>query len=971
MAHKMQVDQNIYNSLKNMVSHISGKPEYELECKFQENLDKESFTRMLKYCRSIGMNETLHEDQLDIFCQKNIRISLKGKHAISEYCKSNVLDIANTHLEMISKQKVKDMQNINVKELKFRVDLRHEKPVDDITKLEILTKLPTSLKGFRYKKRFSYNDKNVRYDFTIVKTSFGEVFLSHKDFVTSDTLRSSDKYELEIEYKPSSGVQEKVKKGRNISKGATEIQPTDAVESLLSAMVTMYLIYYRETSYISQEDKSQAYKNYVHLCFGSSAKFDDVKNNPRTYFAAPQPVTLEMKNIIPPDLGVVSIRTEYSVTEKADGERMLFYVNSDGNCFLINSRLDFRFIGVKLNNLVNTIIDGEYISQDVLGKKISMFGAFDVYYYNSNDVKMKPLVVKKLKGAKASASKDRLSDLKDFEKKYGKKIIDDSGITFFVKEFLWEGDIFENAKTLLDKHASYPYKIDGLIFTPTKLAIGALYEGQDVTNPYMTWDRVFKYKPPHENTVDFLVKFGAFRATKEQKMIRELQLFVGYNPQQWDRITLIDYMTKQYKRTRQGYFEKRFNPEHFVGENPSSAFVDMDKNKSIFCVNGDEILENSIVEFAYIENAWKPMRVRQDKTELYKMQGISRTANDMKTAISIWKNIKEPITYEMITGQVLVDTMEDNDDAYYYRSIARDKMATKSMLDFHNYWIKKKCLLDTYKGESIFDIACGKAGDLNKWVDAGFKKVIGIDYARDNIENPIDGAYARTIKKNSGINAIYLTLDARKALDMQYFDSISDKNEQLIANIIWGFKNTATNDKHLKPYESFMPKEGCDIVSCQFAMHYFFESQETIKNFIDNVYSNLKPGGYFIGTCLDGIKVLEEMKKQNTDELIGRKDGRVIWRIKKINDKEIEVYMESIGRKFKEYIVDMGVVYDEFAKHAMFPKKTLSFETEWNTIIANKDSLKSPIIDSIMQMSDVEKQYSFLNVYFVFQKLYN
>ena len=60
------------------------------------------------------------------------------------------------------------------------------------------------------------------------------------------------------------------------------------------------------------------------------------------------------------------------------------------------------------------------------------------------------------------------------------------------------------------------------------------------------------------------------------------------------------------------------------------------------------------------------------------------------------------------------------------------------MMDFHNHWIKRKCLIEKYKGDMLFDIACGKAGDLYKWIDAGIKKVIGIDYSIDNIENPMD-----------------------------------------------------------------------------------------------------------------------------------------------------------------------------------------------------------------------------------------
>ena len=39
--------------------------------------------------------------------------------------------------------------------------------------------------------------------------------------------------------------------------------------------------------------------------------------------------------------------------------------------------------------------------------------------------------------------------------------------------------------------------------------------------------------------------------------------------------------------------------------------------------------------------------------------------------------------------------------------------------------------------------ACGKAGDLPKWINANLAFVLGIDLNKDNIENRLDGACAR------------------------------------------------------------------------------------------------------------------------------------------------------------------------------------------------------------------------------------
>jgi mRNA (guanine-N7-)-methyltransferase len=39
-----------------------------------------------------------------------------------------------------------------------------------------------------------------------------------------------------------------------------------------------------------------------------------------------------------------------------------------------------------------------------------------------------------------------------------------------------------------------------------------------------------------------------------------------------------------------------------------------------------------------------------------------------------------------------------------------------------------------------------------------------------------------------------------------------------------------------------------DLVSCQFALHYSFETEEKARGLMHNISSRLKPGGIFVGT---------------------------------------------------------------------------------------------------------------------------
>lgn len=73
-----------------------------------------------------------------------------------------------------------------------------------------------------------------------------------------------------------------------------------------------------------------------------------------------------------------------------------------------------------------------------------------------------------------------------------------------------------------------------------------------------------------------------------------------------------------------------------------------------------------------------------------------------------------------------------------------------------------------------------------------------------------------------------------------------------------------------------------DVVSCQFAMHYSFESEARAKDFLGNVVYRLRPGGYFIGTTPDA-RVLYRRALASTD---GKTFGNSFYSVK--FDKKVE-----------------------------------------------------------------------------------
>ena len=252
---------------------------------------------------------------------------------------------------------------------------------------------------------------------------------------------------------------------------------------------------------------------------------------------------------------------------------------------------------------------------------------------------------------------------------------------------------------------------------------------------------------------------------------------------------------------------------------------------------------------------------------------------------------------------------------------------------------------------------CGKGGDLGKYYRNGFTRILGYDSNVDNIVNPFDGAYSRFDKlikyeKISKTKGVFLTYDLSDVIKTANF---KDQNDKMVAQVLYGEKDDITLHSY---YE--MAKNKFDLVSCQFAIHYFFENENKLDNFLTNVDIHIKPGGYFIGTCLDGSKVKQALS--TTSDIQGKHHTRTLWSIKKLytGDKsvtygeQIDVFMESIGRVFKEYLVNIDILDKKL--------KQKGFE------LISYTNFKDYLTDEY-KLLESEQDYSFLNMTFVFKKL--
>ena len=164
-----------------------------------------------------------------------------------------------------------------------------------------------------------------------------------------------------------------------------------------------------------------------------------------------------------------------------------------------------------------------------------------------------------------------------------------------------------------------------------------------------------------------------------------------------------------------------------------------------------------------------------------------------------------------------------------------------------------------------------------------------------------------------------------------------------------------------------------------------FENENTLDNVVKNIDMLLKDDGYFFGTCLDGYLVNDKLK--NTKLIKGEQDGKLAWSIEKNYDvysnnkplenigKKIKVYIQTINQLLDEYLVDYELLKYKLGQFNIRPVEDkdleeLKLKSSSGSFKDIYDEFKSNKKNKI-DMNDLQKEFSFLNRFFIFKKYNN
>ncbi len=1002
----------------------SNKANVEFEVRFK-NIKKLEFERVYNYLILKGFIQKQEQYQLKISHTVNgdnsdeskIRCQINDLSEIKEFCKKNVLPESTEYLfkQRFMREYPKYYDN---DDFGFRVSIQKEYLLSsmDPAVVDINSQWKNIDKMFRYMNRVSL----IHPDFPSIVVDFSTVKSIKKDgqlvkermFSSSQLFQEEEEYELEIELVDLEFIHS------HYNDVFTYLTKTIKFVSC-GIQDSHFPIPLSEQLQISSEYKKLITKP------GEVKELRVQQLLPNDLFIGPSSYTLQKINLINDASNKEPcILNDFSVTDKADGDRKMCYISLNGKIYFITNNMEIQYTGVKCQepDLFNSLIDGEFIREDKMHKRIDLFAAFDIYFRKGKELRHLPFI------NDTEINRYNLLDnlLSNLNIKH--ETVNDN-ITF-VKKIFYTPDESKNIMECcyeLFKHIenNTNYNTDGLIFTSNSLGVGlepGKNEKANLKNSRKTWSYSFKWKPPEYNTIDFLVKIKKVKQTDEISYIissdkqtcisyKCLNLYVGYDEKKHGLIHPQKMLMEEFdlQPMKEGVPGDDYKPVLFSPTNPidNSAHIcclPIVDDSKIMTKENEVIESDMVVEFAYEFNddkrlRWIPLRVRYDKTAEYRKYH-KRFGNDYKVANSNWFTIHNPITKEMITNKDLKVTMDDVEikDIYYNRNSGI--IYTNNLRKFHNQKIKKLLFdstINEHKDCLLIDYAIGKGGDLNKLISLKPKFVFGIDISRDNIHNSKDGVCARYIglkrQNNSIYNGLFIRGDSSKFIMNGDFSKVDeeDDDEKISRGVIEQVFGLREKTNHFGNYVGKLHGIGrklFDVGSIQFALHYMFKDEVSVHSFMKNLSDTIKVGGTFIGTCYDGSKIfnmLNKLDQSQSVDIFNKNNTTKIWSITKKyladsfpNNEEslgltISVYQDSINQEIEEYLVNFNyfsqcMMLYGFEEEQFIPGTNnalpgcgdfkLIYDHYGGDSRFGKDAL-----------TEDEKKISFLNRYFIYRKV--
>jgi len=1040
---------------------VKAKKDDEFEISFKQTENKitlEKYITLLKYLVVISKKlnlEIIKSDYLNVSYNydyenfNNYRILVTGleninkklasishreNHVIFSMLLSEHLSNPESGIELMNK--IKDKKNmVDFDDLDLRARLSSENSVPKSAHNELLKLSEKERKyiGFRYIQRVSLIIEDTptytfRIDLSQVKSASKPNFIEKNASLT----------ELEFEI--------------TVKKELKESQCKKLVEQIIEQIENIQKVLQKSNLVISKQSNIQVIDGLKKLLFGDQEIF--IKDLPGMQTQAAE--TQHIVDLIP-NRYTVTDKADGERTFMYITEGSIYLISNT----LEVKQLDLKDMGLtkaKVEEFDSTVLDGEYIF--VGSKQKFVFLGFDCLVFKGQDLRKEPKLEIRLNSLRLCTSNlfGQVSDTVQYAGPFDIEKINkyyETGIKKFIGELNQKLDspksgsniimakffifplgahpceVFAGASLIWNLYTKNsdlkcPYILDGIIFTPCD----QIY----TRNLKETKNRIYKWKPSSKNSIDFYVEYerdkitnGILNVYDDAESNEELADKANKELEQ----EIIHQDVGKFKVKGSIYRILNLHVGKIDGGKEYPVLFQKEKDNyvaNLFVLNGEArdiegniIQDKTVVEFSYLNDPtipsgfrWIPLRTRFDKTDSVNMFK-RKYGNNSEIAEKTWRSIMDGIeasdidqlgsteTYEVhnkklkgkITSDVITAERREN---IYYQVITN---IAKPMREFHN-WIKSNLIYtycskksigtgtNDFRQMDVLEYSCGKGGDIAKFYHSRVGSYVGFDIDPNGIYSGSDGALSRyqDFKKKfpNWPKMNFLVADGGVLLtvedQLRASGSMSDQNKKMLVDI---FDRT-----DFKTY---------DIITCQFAVHYFFKSETTLANFVANIKKFLKPSGFLLLTTFDADTVnssFDESGHITSYYTTQEGDKKVIFDVVRKYDSgltdfnkpgiPIDVHIPSFedGFYMTEYLVSKKLMIDTFEsngfrledtdlfvnifnKHKYFFDKSAKFEENkqnkaWYMKVKEYYNHDDPINKSCFT-------YTKLNRFYVFQKL--
>ena len=604
--------------------YACSKPEYDTVLRFLRNMD--------------GLKQVSPSVSLNVIFGKGIRMSLSGTGLIEYYCARNSIppsEWANVSIGIKQRLDIKaksNNSNITLSEETEHVfaDLIKDPELLETTSDDIKAVVKESSmtnrielamyrKLFRLRSRTSFLWKDLlRVDITRVKENSVKYDLNDRKvsnlYLTmqeANLNKQALKYEIEVEViKPTVEAVEKMK---TLIDEIEELLGTDESKSQLNPIHmkaysgAINLLIASHYDYLTSNPD-------ITLVDGPVSKDDAIRrynNSKKSPYIIPKLVSMTKNNLpIPEDM---------AITDKADGDSCIVMVaKNEMVVFDSGFRMlgQTRDIGATMGDNVS-LFAGEYIENDTAEIPHKTVYLYDCYMINGEDMR-------RLKLVSNEDEPTRIKKVEEFASftQSGEPAIGD-GIRIRSKKMLL-GDPYEVSKRVWESKHTYPYTLDGIIFTPASTPVA-----QSAENPVewgykmdRTWHLNFKWKPPEFNTVDFILEWSSGIVRGKDGLVRK---------------GILRSTETVEKHGIKATVFPLFQATEYVKPKTYAIEVVVDSTREARTEETNEFIQNhSVVECRYDtkNDEWIVLRNRKDKTKVWE-----NTRQTLETSLSKYRTL--------------------------------------------------------------------------------------------------------------------------------------------------------------------------------------------------------------------------------------------------------------------------------------------------------------------------------------------